>query len=195
MDKVFLVYLICFGVGLLFTIVSAFMAGVFGGGHEMHAEVGGHEAVGADGHAEAGFGSQDMPGFSPLSPTTVASFITAFGGIGMVLSKFEATSPVFISAPLGALGGFGVATLVFMLFRAVFRRTQGSSESKVAQVIGLTATVITPIAAGGVGEIAYIHGGSRYTAPARSEGGAAFSTGQMVKIARIVGTQFYVTAA
>ncbi|MBI5818131.1 MAG: NfeD family protein [Verrucomicrobia bacterium] len=192
MDKVFLVYLICFGVGLLFTIVSAFMADVFGG-HD--ADVGGHEAIGAEGHAEAGFGTHDMPGFSPISPTTIASFVTAFGGIGMVLSKIEATSSVLISGPVSALGGVAIATLVFWLFRAVFRRTQSSSESKVAQVIGLTATVITPIAANGVGEIAYIHGGSRYTAPARSEGGAAFANGQTVKILRIVGTQFYVAAS
>jgi membrane protein implicated in regulation of membrane protease activity len=194
MDKVFLVYLICFGVGLLFTLVSAFMADVFGG-HDVHADVGGHEAGGADGHAEAGFGSHDMPGFSPISPTTIASFVTAFGGIGMVLSKIEATSPIWISAPVSALGGLVIAMLVFWLFRAVFRRTQSSSESKVAQVIGLAATVITPIAANGVGEIAYIHGGSRYTAPARSEGGATFANGQTVKITRIVGTQFYVAAA
>ncbi len=192
MDKAFLVYLICFGVGLLFTIVSAFMADVFGG-HDV--DVGGHEAAGAEGHAEAGFGTHDMPGFSPISPTTIASFITAFGGIGMVLSKIEATNTVWISAPLSALGGLVIATLVFWMFRAVFRRTQGSSESKVAQVIGLTATVITPIAANGVGEIAYIHGGSRYTAPARSEGGAAFANGQTVKVIRIVGTQFYVAAS
>ncbi len=194
MDKVFLVYLICFGVGLLFTIVSAFMADVFGG-HDLHVDMNGHDLGGADGHAEAGFGSHDMPGFSPLSPTTIASFVTAFGGIGMILSRIQATQSVFISAPLALLGGFGIATLVFLLFRSVFRRTQSSSESKVAQVIGLTATVITPIAANGVGEIAYIHGGSRYTAPARSEGGAVFGNGQTVKIMRIVGTQFYVAAS
>ena len=34
----------------------------------------------------------------------------------------------------------------------------------------------------------------RYTAPARSEKGAAVSAGQAVKITRIVGTQFYVEA-
>ena len=63
----FLAYVICFGVGLLFTIVSAFMADVFGG----HDVGGGHD--GAGGHAEAGFDSNDMPGFSPLSPTILAA--------------------------------------------------------------------------------------------------------------------------
>ena len=193
MDKLLLVYVICFGVGLLYTIASAFLADM-SGGHEVHAGVGGHETAGAGGHAEAGFGGHDMPGFSPLSPTTIAAFVTAFGAIGMILSKIDATRSAFISAPLAALGGLGVAGLVLLLFRAVFRRTQGSSESQVAQVIGLSATVNSPISPTGVGEIAYIQNGTRYTAPARSEAGASFTNGQTVKITRVVGTQFYVAA-
>src|ERR1041385_7923146 len=106
----FLVYLICFGVGLLFTIISAFMADAFGG-HD----VGGHE--GAGGHAEAGFGADDMPGFAALSPTTIASFVTAFGGFGMVFSKIEALRNPWINVPLSAGAGLVVAALVLLLFR------------------------------------------------------------------------------
>ena len=51
---------------------------------------------------------------------------------------------------------------------------------------------ITPIPANGVGEIAYVNGGSRYTAPARSLDGLEIANGKAVKIARIVGSQFYV---
>ena len=182
----FLAYLVCFGVGLLFTIVSAFMADVFGG----HDVGGGHE--GAGGHAEAGFGVDDMPGFSAVSPTTIASFVTAFGGIGMVLSKFEKTSSPWVSVPLSALGGFVIAALVLGLFRTVFRRTQASSEARVAKLVGTTANIITPIPANGVGEIAYVSGGTRYTAPARSVSGAEIGNGAVVRIARVVGSQFYV---
>jgi membrane protein implicated in regulation of membrane protease activity len=194
MNTLFMVYLICFGVGLLFTIASAFMAEVFGGHGAEGGGVDAH-AEGAGGHAEAGFDSHDMPGFSPLSPTTIASFITAFGGIGMILSSIDATRSVFINAPLAALGGFGIAASVFMLFRSVFRRTQSSSESKVAQLVGTTATVLSPIGPGGVGEIAYVQGGTRYTAPARSEDDSPFANGQTVRITRIVGTSFYVRSA
>jgi hypothetical protein len=95
----FLAYVICFGVGLVFTLVSAFMSDAFGG-HD----VGGAGHEGAGGHAEAGFGADDMPGFAALSPTTIASFITAFGGIGMVLTKFESTKSPWISVPLSAVG-------------------------------------------------------------------------------------------
>lgn len=181
----FLIYFICFGVGLVFTIVSAIMGNVFGGS-DAHAE------VGTGGHAEAGFEHTGMPGVSPFSPTTLASFITAFGGFGMILSKIEATRPAWISAPLAALGGLAIAAGVFFLFNTLFSKTQSSSESRVATLVGMSATVITPIPQQGVGEIAYVQGGSRYTAPARSESGGAVSSGQTVKINRVVGTNFYV---
>lgn len=182
----FLAYLICFGVGLVFTTISAFTAHVFGG-HD--ADAGGHE--GAGGHAEAGI-NQDMPGFSYLSPTAIASFITAFGGFGMVFSKIEKTSTPWISLPLSGLSGLVIAGLVVMMFRAIFRHTQSSSEARVARLIGTTANVITPIPSNGVGEIAYVNAGSRYTAPARSLSGAEIGNGKAVRISRIVGSQFYV---
>jgi len=62
----------------------------------------------------------------------------------------------------------------------------------VAQLIGTEASVITPIPENGVGEIAYVVRGTRYTAPARVESGTAIASGQSVKIKRVVGTQFYV---
>jgi hypothetical protein len=59
-------------------------------------------------------------------------------------------------------------------------------------LLGQTASIITPIPADGVGEIAYVQGGSRYTAPARTENGSPISAGKPVRITRIVGTQYYV---
>ena len=84
----FTIYLVCFGVGLLFTLITAFTSHFWGG----HGEGMDSGHAGAGGHAEAGFGTQDMPGFSALSPTTIASFITAFGGFGMILDRVNATS-------------------------------------------------------------------------------------------------------
>ena len=59
---------------------------------------------------------------------------------------------------------------------------------------GQTASIITPIPANGVGEIAYVQGGSRYTAPARTENGPPVAAGKPVRITSIVGTQYYVEA-
>jgi membrane protein implicated in regulation of membrane protease activity len=181
----FLIYVVCFGFGLLFTIISAALGHAFGDS-DAHAD------VGTGGHAEAGFEHTGMPGISPFSPTTIASFITAFGAFGMILSRIEATRSVWISGPLSLVGGLGVAAGVFLLFNKIFSKTQSSSEGRISALIGLSATVITPIPQAGVGEIAYVQAGSRYTAPARSESGAAIGNGQTVKIHRIVGTQFYV---
>ncbi len=181
----FLIYLLCFIVGLLFTLISATLGHVFGGG-DAHAE------VGTDGHAEAGFDHTGMPGISMFSPTVIASFVTAFGGFGMIFSRIHATSSAWLSAPLAAISGLLIAGGVFLMFNQLFSKTQGSSEGRVCDLLGSCATVITPIPQHGVGEIAYVQGGSRYTAPARSESGAAVANGQTVQINRIVGTQFYV---
>jgi membrane protein implicated in regulation of membrane protease activity len=182
----FLIYLLCFGVGLLFTIVSAVLGDVFGGHGVDHGD------IGTGGHAEAGFEHTGMPGLSPFSPTTIASFITAFGGLGLIFSRIQATKPVWISAPLAALGGLIIAGTIFLIFNKIFSKTQSSSESRIGTLVGMHASVITPIPQHGVGEIAYVQAGSRYTAPARTETGAAVSGGATVKIMRVVGTQFYV---
>jgi hypothetical protein len=57
-----LIYIICLGVGLVFTLASAIFGHIFGGGHEGHLD-------GSGGHAEAGVDASDMPGVSALSPT------------------------------------------------------------------------------------------------------------------------------
>lgn len=185
----FFIYAVCFGVGLLFAVLSV----IFGHlGHDTHAE-GGLSDFGPQGHAEAGFGTNDMPGFEPVGPTTVATFVTAFGGIGMFVNQ-SSTWHRF-SGVFAAFGALAIAALVGWGFSLVFRWAQGSSEGRIAETQGLAATVITPIPPGGVGEIAYVQAGTRYSAPARTEDGAAFSHGATVKITRVVGTQFYVAAS
>jgi membrane protein implicated in regulation of membrane protease activity len=179
-----MIYAICLVVGLTFTIFSV-LAGHFFGGHDAH-------VAGSGGHAEAGADTSDMPGISIFSPTIIAAFVTAFGGFGLIFTQFHATHPAMISAPLSLLGGLVVAGALLVFFRAVFRHTQGSSESKVAELAGAEANVITPIPENGVGEIAYVVGGTRYSAPARAENNVAVASGRTVKITRIVGTQFYV---
>jgi membrane protein implicated in regulation of membrane protease activity len=180
-----IVYGICLVVGLTFTLISVMAGHFFGQGDHVG---------GSGGHAEAGADSSDAPGISIFSPTILAAFITAFGAFGLIFTQFSATSKVVISAPLSLLGGLLVAGALLVFFRSVFRHTQSSSESHVAKLPGTEATVITPIPENGVGEIAYVVGGTRYSAPARAENNAAVANGRTVKITRIAGTQFYVTS-
>lgn len=178
-----IVYGICLVSGLFFTVLSVMVGHFFGhGGH----------VTGSGGHVEAGADSSDEPGISIFSPTIIASFITAFGGFGLIFTQFPRTSNAVISAPLSLAGGLIIAGIMLVFFRFVFLHAQGSSEAHVARMVGVEANVITPIPANGVGEIAYVVGETRYTAPARAESGLAVANGQAVKISRIVGSQFYV---
>jgi membrane protein implicated in regulation of membrane protease activity len=177
-----MIYTICLVLGLMFTVASAFMGHLFGG----------HEPVGEGGQADTGADSGGVPGLSLFSPTVLASFITAFGAFGMILSGIPATHAVWLSAPLSLLGGILVATVVLWLFNAMFRKTQSSSEGQVKDLIGRTAAIVSPIPENGVGEISYVQSGSRYTAPARHEKGQAVPNGRTVRITRVVGSQFYV---
>ncbi len=178
-----LVYLICLVVGLVFALISA-IAGHFFGGHDGD--------VGTGGHAEAGFDDSGVPGISFFSPTVLATFVTAFGAFGLIFQTIPATSNHWISAPLAALAGFLIALAVFWLFNLMFQKTESSSESRVASLVGQAASIVTPIPENGVGEIAYVQGGTRYTAPARATGGKPVLAGQSVRITRIVGSQVFV---
>jgi hypothetical protein len=182
-----IIYAVCLVVGLLFTLISA-VAGHLFGGHD------GHMDVGTGGHAEAGFDHSGVPGISFFSPTVMASFVTAFGAFGLIFSRIEATSSPWMSAPLALAGGVLVALGVLWGVNVMFRKTESSSESCVATLAGQIASIVTPIPENGVGEIAYVQGGTRYTAPARTEKGNALGAGKLVKITRVVGTQFYVEA-
>jgi membrane protein implicated in regulation of membrane protease activity len=183
-----LIYTACLALGLLFTIVSA-VAGHLFGGHDVDGSGG---DVGTGGHAEAGYDHSGLPGISFFSPTVLSCFVTAFGACGLILSHIPGTRSMWISAPVSSIAGASMAGLAFLLFNWMFQKTQSSSESRVSSLVGQIASIITPIPPNGVGEIAYVQGGSRYTAPARTESGAPVPAGKPVRITRIVGTQYYV---
>jgi hypothetical protein len=179
-----MIYAACLALGLGFTIISL-VAGHFFGGHD-------GADVGTGGHADAGYDHSGIPGISFFSPTVLACFITAFGACGLILTKVEATKSVWVSAPISAIAGVGMAFVAFLIFNYMFKHTESSSESCVGTLAGQTASIVTPIPRDGVGEIAYVQGGLRYTAPARTEDGTPVAAGKPVRISRIVGTQYYV---
>src|SRR2546429_10013387 len=90
----FTIYVICLGVGFVFTLFSAIFGHIFGhGGHDGHVD-------GSGGHAEAGIDSSDMPGVAAFSPTIISSFITAFGGVWIIFPQIPATPKSLARAPL-----------------------------------------------------------------------------------------------
>ncbi|MGH8103557.1 MAG: NfeD family protein [bacterium] len=186
------VFLICFWVGLIFAVISGILSGVLGfGGHDlggvdMHADVG-HDLGATSGglHPDALGGGAEMPHLAPINAVTISTFITAFGGIGLLALKMWNLSPG-MSLGLASVSGILVATVVFFFFAKVFALTQSSSEVKVAQLVGHPAVVITPIPENGLGEVAYVMKGSRLNASAKSEDGKPIANHTSVVISKVV---------
>jgi len=192
MEIVEIVYLVCFFLGLGFAIVSGLLSGVFSGGAEAHLDVGGGGEGGGDAGAGGHGGSLDgTVHFSPMSPVVLSMFIATFGGAGIVFKRILSL-PLAAHVPLALASALGVAGAVFLLFYRVFAATQSSSEARAADVIGLEAEVTVPIPHGGLGEIAYTIGGTRYTNPARTADGKELPAHAPVRIVRFVGNTYIV---
>jgi membrane protein implicated in regulation of membrane protease activity len=194
---------VCFLTGLAWAVFSAIMGGIFGFGHgvdlggighggaDFHHEFGtAHDASG--GHGEADFtAAPEAPAISPLSPAVMATFATTFGGVGVITtSMFH--FPLLLSIPTSAIVGIGVAAVVFVVFYRVFESVQASSEATVAGAVGLEGEVTVAIPAEGIGEVAYVSRGGRFTAPARSEEGIEIPRHASVRITKVVGNTYYV---
>jgi membrane protein implicated in regulation of membrane protease activity len=125
-------------------------------------------------------------GLSPLSPITIATFITTFGGVGMMMNSLIAFSPL-LGLLVATVSGFVVSGAVFLLYARVVTTVQGSSEVQMGELVGMTAEVIAPIPEGNVGEVALVARGARVRSAARSADGQAIRRGTMVEIVEEAG--------
>lgn len=186
-DVLEFIYLVCFFLGLGFAVLSGLLAGVFTGHAGAQIDSSPHMDGGGalDGSHSAGNVS-----YSPLSPVTIAMFISTFGGVGLLLKK--AGSPLFVHIPVAAFSGIIVGGLVSWAFYKIMLVTQASSHARMNDAIGLEAEVTIPIPHVGLGEIAYVMGGSRYTNPAKTADGKELPVNTPVRIVKQVGTTFLV---
>jgi hypothetical protein len=170
-----LIYLLSFGLGLGYAIFVGLAGHFFGG------DVG-------DAHMDVG---TDLP-LSPLSPTVIATFLTGFGGGGLLANSYFQLSTgkgVLVAIFTGILlscGTFGILTLLF-------RNTQAGSEFSLSDMVGRTVQIITPIPENGTGEIALVAKGTRINGPARSEDGRPIARNIPVTVIRVVGNVCYVS--
>lgn len=201
----FHLYLIFFFLGLGYATIAVLLGQLVGGhegdaaGHEAGHGAAGHDTIdhGA-GHGTADHGhaagdvstSEPMPVLSPWSPVTIATFITAFGGTGIILHKMG--QPAYISIPAAGVSGFVIAICVFYMFYYVFKITQSTSSVSVRHAVGQPAEVLASIPADGLGEIAYVLGGRRFNASARSSDGKTIPAGKPVVICHVSGGCHYV---
>lgn len=173
-----LIYLVLLILGLVYT-VFLLLTGHIGGDTDL--DLGGHDL-----HVEGGADVDGTHGISPISPLTLATFVSAFGAIGLVSTGlFDASDR--ISLVWAALGGLLFSVMVYFAFTYLFIKPQGSSEVRVAELAGHSAQVITPIPADGLGEVALVSQGGRVTFSARSQQGVAIDRGMVVRVIQVSG--------
>ena len=131
-------------------------------------------------------------GVSPLSPITIASFVTSFGGLGLIGTQLLLL-PDTVSLFFAAVGAAAIAGGMFFFYSKVLVAGQGSSEVRLAEISGKKAEVVIPIPKNGLGQVAFVARSARTTWGARSVDGKPIPRGTVVTIESVTGNTVIVS--
>lgn len=131
-------------------------------------------------------------GVSPLSPITIASFVTSFGGLGLIGTQLLSI-PDTISLFFATVGAAVIAGGMFLFYSRVLVAGEGSSAIRMGDVGGRKAEVIIPIPKDGLGQVAFVARGTRATWGARSVDGKPVPRGTIVTIQAVTGSTVIVS--
>lgn len=157
--------------------------------HTSHMEYG----VGGEGHGSASAGEHGpavfhFPFFSPLALATLFAAVGAYGLIALQGFGTGEGASLAIAVP----AAFVTAYLVTYVGWRIISSSRGSSAIRLSALEGARAEVITPIPAGGIGEVAAIVQGQRFSGPAREQDGKEVPRGAHVTVKGMVGTTLVV---
>lgn len=158
------VYWILFGVGIVIAVLTILFGDVF----------------------EIATGSVPY-----LSPSVIAAFMTVFGGTGAFLTTAGIMAPI-PSAFISLIVSIVLTSIILFTIILPLHRAQKSAAYSSKEMVGKLAEVITPIEPGTKGEIIYEQGGSRLSAPAKTQRGERIEQGESVWIMDVVGGTFIV---
>jgi hypothetical protein len=179
-------YIWCFAGGVAYGLIVGFFSGILGGDHD----IGGGHDIDMDPGDLGDMGGAGIH-FSPLSPAVISTFLTVFGGAGIICIQVFDIDPLISILP-STIVAICCGVAVFKVFDYVFTKTQGGVEVNLAQLIGRDAEVIISIPKDGMGEIAFNTSGGRTNTAARSATGKAIPKSSIVRITRIVGSVYLV---
>lgn len=182
------IYGIIFWVGVIYTVVTFLLGGISGILH-LDGHIDSHLDGNIHGHVD---GYNVSPTFSvfPLKPITIVSFLTVFGGVGILGSK-NGLNEILIFI-IAFFSGLLASTLLYKLVVVPLYKAQNTSAIYQKQLIGVKAIVITSVLKDGFGTISYAVNGTKYTAPAKHVNKEAIAQGQEVLIFKIEDNIFYV---
>jgi hypothetical protein len=169
-------YLVCFVAGFSLSVL-ALLAGAFHWdfGHLLH---GPHLDVGGA-HGGPAHGAS----VSPWNFATLMAFLAWFGGMGYLLTDRGHLGQLLVLA-FALVSGFAGAAIVFGFLTKVLLKHERFLDSADFEMTGVLGRVTVPIRAGGTGEIVYSQAGTRRSAGARSENGAAIPRDSEVVVTR-----------
>jgi len=172
-------YLICFGVGTLWSVASLLMGGMHLG-HGGH----GHAGHGHHGHPHAGHSSSGLASWlgTLLTPGCIAVFLAWFGGVGYLLTRHSALG-LGADLAIAVLVGLAGAFLLGAFLRWLLSHEQ-PLEATDTEIVGMLGRVSSTIRPGGVGEMIFVRDGSRRAVPARGEDGNEISRDEEVVVTR-----------
>jgi membrane protein implicated in regulation of membrane protease activity len=182
-----MLYLVCFFVGLLFSLLSLLGGlGHFGahfGGHvhvpHMHAPHPPHVPHGAVG-AKAAHTGGTVPWWNFFSLTI---FLCWFGAAGYLITR-HGTFVAGVVLLLAALCGAAGAALVFLFLTRVLLPHERELTADETEVVGAVGRISAAIRTDGTGEMVYEQLGARRSVPARSEDGAGIGRQEEVFVVR-----------
>jgi membrane protein implicated in regulation of membrane protease activity len=170
-------YLLCFILGFVLSVLG-FLSGT------LHLHFPKFLSHGASvSHGPAGAHGPGDSGISPYNLATFMAFLAWFGGVGFLLTGRGHWSQLLVLSASTASGLVGAAIVFGFLTKVLLRHEQDLSASDF-EMVGVLGQVTVPIRAGGTGEIVYSQGGTRRSAGARGDSGAAIARGSEVVVTR-----------
>ncbi len=175
------VFLVCFLVGLGLTAVS-FLLGTHGV-HAGHAGHGVHAGNGAQGGSHATDGLHLPLHFGALNTVTLTAFLTWFGGVGYLVTRYHVLGAALSFALAAGCGVVGGAAVNYFLDH-VLARGETELRAEDYHLPGTAARVTSTIFAGHAGEITYALAGVTQNAAARSVSGGELPRNAEVVVLR-----------
>jgi len=178
-------YLVCFLVGTTLSVVSF----LFGGLHLTHFHLPhfhlphlfhGHAGLPDAPTPEAGGDRGSLP---VLNLGTMTVFLAWFGATGYLLTEHSPLAALLILLFAGGAGTVGAAIIFWFVVRLLLAHDRELDPADYDRV-GVLARIISPVGAGGTGEIIFSQAGTRHTCGARSENGEALARGTEVVVTR-----------
>jgi hypothetical protein len=127
-----------------------------------------------------------------LNPLVAVSFLTVFGGMGIMGINFFKWNSIIIFV-FAAASGITVSAILYNFVAKPIYRSENTSDVAREDLIGTFAEVSTDIIANGFGTIKYTVNSIMYTAPARHIDEKAVKQGEKVFICKIADNTFYIS--